>query len=143
MTTRHDVVTTELALRLVVPGGGAVPVTAAMRYEATDPYAVRVGFRTGADEMVEWTFARSLLTEGMHRAIGEGDVRVWPSTERIGQVVCLSLSSPSGHALFEMPLTGLVSFLRRTYSCVPNGCESDHVNLDAELALLVWTDPQI
>lgn len=143
MTTRHDVVTTELALHLVVPGGAAVPVTAAMRYDATDPYAVRVGFRTGADEMVEWTFARSLLTDGVHRPTGEGDVRVWPSPERPGQVVCLSLSSPSGHALFEIPVTGLVSFLRRTHTCVPSGRESDYVDLDAELALLVWTDPQV
>jgi hypothetical protein len=44
--------------------------------------------------------------------------------------------------LFEIPLSGLVEFLTRTYAAVPTGSESDYVDLDAELALLVWSDPQ-
>jgi hypothetical protein len=35
-----------------------------------------------------------------------------------------------------------MAFLSRTYSCVPTGQESDFVDLDAELALLIWTEPQ-
>ena len=41
-----------------------------------------------------------------------------------------------------MPLGGLVEFLTRTYAAVPTGLESDFVDIDAELALLVWSDPQ-
>ncbi len=52
-----------------------------------------------------------------------------------------ALSSPSGRALFEVPLGELVEFLTRTYTAVPTGSESDFVDLDAELALLMWTDP--
>ena len=142
MTVRPDLVTADLSLHLVVPGGAALPVVAEFRYEANDPYAVHVGFRTGSDEVVEWTFARQLLVEGVTHPVGEGDVQVWPSADDGSGAVCLSLSSPSGSALFEMPLSGLAQFLTRTYAAVPTGSESAHVNLDAELALLVWSDPR-
>jgi len=142
MTIRHDSITAELALRLVVPGGTPVPVAATMRYEPADPYAVSIGFRTGADEVVEWTFARELLSDGVRHPAGDGDVQVWPAAQSGGRIVCLSLSSPSGHALFEMPRSEVLSFLRRTYSVVPLGSESEAVDLDAELALLMWGGPQ-
>jgi hypothetical protein len=137
-----DLVTTDLSLHLVVPGGAALPVSSSFRYDSSDPYAIHIGFRTGDDEVVEWTFARQLLADGVTHPVGEGDVQVWPSTDDGRHAVCLSLCSPSGSALFEMPLSGLVEFLTRTYTAVPTGSESDFVDLDAELALLVWTDPQ-
>lgn len=142
MNARPDLVTTDLSLHLVVPGGASLPVSAGFRYDASDPYAVHVGFRTGGDEIVEWTFARQLIADGVTHPVGEGDVQVWPCSDEGGHAVCLSLSSPSGSALFEMPLSGLVEFLTRTYAAVPTGLESDFVDLDAELALLVWSDPQ-
>ena len=141
MNPRPPSVTAEMALRLVVPGNASLPVMASLRYDTEDPYAVHVGFRTGGDEVVEWTFARQLLTDGVSRPAGEGDVRVWPSQSGNGSVVNLALSSPSGRALFEVPLSELVEFLTRTYGAVPTGAESDFVDLDAELALLMWTDP--
>jgi Streptomyces sporulation and cell division protein, SsgA len=137
-----DLVTTELSLQLVVPGGAALPVSSDFRYDCADPYAIHIGFRTGEDEIVEWTFARQLLADGVTHPVGEGDVQVWPSSDDGSHAVCLSLCSPSGSALFEMPLSGLVEFLTRTYTAVPTGSEGDFVDLDAELALLVWTDPQ-
>lgn len=142
MTTRHDSITAEFALRLVVPGGAPVPVTASVRYDPADPYAVSIGFRTGADEVVEWTFARQLLSDGVRRPTGEGDVQVWPAAQSGGRVVCLALSSPSGHALFEMPRPDVLAFLRRTYATVPLGGEGDAIDLDAELALLLWSGPE-
>jgi len=142
MNARPDLITTDLSLLLVVPGGAALPVSAGFRYESADPYAVHVGFRTGGDEVVEWTFARQLLADGVTHPVGEGDVQVWPSSDDGPHAVCLSLCSPSGSALFEIPLGGLVEFLTRTYSAVPTGLESDFVDIDAELALLVWSDPQ-
>lgn len=139
MNARPDSVTAELALRLVVPGDASLPVLAGVRYDAGDPYAVRVAFHTGAGETVEWTFARQLLTDGVTRPVGDGDVRVWPARSAGARVVCLGLSSPSGQALFEVPLGELVEFLTRTYAAVPTGCESDFVDVDAELALLLWS----
>lgn len=141
MSPRPTIVSTDLELRLVVPGSASLPVVAGVRYEADDPYAVHVAFHTGGTDVVEWTFARQLLTDGVTRPAGDGDVQVWPSHPSGRPVVSLSLSSPSGRALFEVPLTELVQFLTRTYSAVPTGSESDFVDLDAELALLLWSEP--
>ena len=143
MTARPDSsVTAELALRLVVPGSASLPVAAGVRYDASDPYALHVAFRTGTEgtEVVEWTFARQLMTDGVTGPVGEGDVQVWPGAEGGAAVVNLALSSPSGRALFEVPLTELIEFLTRTYAAVPTGSEGDYVDVDAELALLLWSD---
>jgi len=143
---RPTLVTADLQLRLVVPGSSALPVRASMRYDVTDPYAVTVAFYTGAadasGDVVEWTFARQLLTDGVSAPVGEGDVQVWPSSSSGAPVVCLALSSPSGKALFEVPLPELVDFLGSTYAAVPTGGESAHVDVDAELALLLWAEPE-
>ena len=134
----------DLQLRLVVAGSVPLPVRAGLHYDVVDPYALQVGFHTGAagdGDVVEWTFARSLLSEGIATPTGDGDVQVWPSSSGGSPVVCLSLSSPSGKALFEVPLAELVEFLGQTYEAVPSGTESDHVDVDAELALLLWSEP--
>lgn len=136
-------VSTDLDIDLIVTGGGTVPVLASMRYDSTDPYAVHIGFCTGDDDsdVVEWTFARQLLADGVTRPVGEGDVQVGPSPGAGRAVVALSLSSPSGQARFELPLGDLVQFLTRTYTVVPTGTEGEHVDLDAELALLLGGEP--
>lgn len=143
MNTRPDTVRTELELRLVVQGASSLPVRAELRYDPTDPYAVHIAFHAGGDEVVEWTFARSLLSDGVTRPSGEGDVQVWPAKTGGRQVACLSLSSPSGTALFELPMAPLVEFMSRTYAAVAAGAEDDQVDFDAELALLLWTDPTL
>jgi hypothetical protein len=83
MTPRSTSVRTELQLRLVVPGTTSLPVRAGLQYDVADPYAVQVTFHTGSGsdgEIVGWTFARQLLTDGVTGPVGEGDVQVWPST---------------------------------------------------------------
>jgi hypothetical protein len=141
MSTRPAAVTADLDLRLVVPGSTALPVLASITYDAADPYAVQVTFHTGGERgTVEWRFARQLLTDGVTRLVGEGDVKVWPARAEGRAVVCLSLSSPSGEALFEVSLPELVEFLTRSYAAVPTGAEGDYVDIDAELALLLWAD---
>lgn len=145
MQSRPVTVTTELQLNLVVPGANSLPVRAGLAYDATDPYAVSVSFHTGSGptaDVVEWTFARQLLTDGMNAPVGQGDVQVWPSTSSGEPVACLSLSSPSGRALFEVPVPELAGFLSMTYTAVPLGSESEHVDVDAELALLLWAQPE-
>ncbi len=135
-------VSTELELRLVVPGGPSLPVLAGLRYQADDPWAVRVTFQTGEgdDGTVEWMFARELLTEGVRESVGEGDVRVWPSMADGERVVNLAMTSPSGSALFEIDRDALVEFLQQTYLAVPTGSEEGAVDLDAELALLLGSE---
>jgi len=132
-------VQTELELRLVVPGGPCLPVVAGLRYDVVDPWAVRVAFHTGGegDGVIEWLFARQLLTDGIAGAVGEGDIRVWPAFHGAERVVNLAVASPSGSALFEFDRNDLVEFLQQTYLAVPTGLEGDAVDLDAELALLL------
>jgi hypothetical protein len=137
MSTRPDTVSSEIDLRLIVADGPDRDVHADLSYSDLDPYAVSVAFHTGSGEVVEWTFARSLLTEGVADSVGDGDVQVWPSSAGGQPVVRLSLSSPSGRALFQTQLSGIVEFLTRTYTLVPTGCESDFVDVDAELAGLL------
>jgi hypothetical protein len=141
MGTSHTTVTAELGLRLVLPDSPSLPVLATLRYDADDPYAICVTFHTGADgSAVEWSFARQLLTDGSARPVGDGDVRVWPTHRNGRQLISLSLTSPSGSALFETSLSDVVEFLTRSYAAVPSGCESEYVDIDAELALLLWVD---
>jgi hypothetical protein len=137
--THIATVSAELELRLVVPGGPSLPVLATLRYETADPWAVRVGFQTGGegDGIVEWMFARQLLTDGVARTVGEGDVRVWPSTLGREHFINLAMASPSGSALFEIDRDALVEFLQQTYLAVPTGMEGEVVDLDAELAALL------
>jgi hypothetical protein len=137
--THIATVTAELELNLVVPGGPSLPVACGLRYESNDPWAVRVAFQTGGegDGIVEWMFARQLLTDGIAQACGEGDVRVWPALHGTERVVNLAMASPSGSALFEIDRDALVEFLQQTYLAVPTGHESDAVDLDAELAVLL------
>ncbi len=141
-------VRSEMVLSLVVPGATTIPVRAELSYDVADPYAVTVGFHTGSvadgpvSDVVQWTFARQLLTDGVTGPVGQGDVQVWPTQGRDAAGVSLSLSSPSGKAMFEIPLPELVEFLSLTYAAVPTGAESDHVDVDAELALLLWAEPE-
>ena len=132
-------VRTELELRLVVSGGPSLPVVAGLRYDSNDPWAVRVAFHTGGegDGIVEWMFARQLLTDGVAQACGEGDVQVWPSMHAGERVVNLAMASPSGAARFEIDRDALVEFLQQTYLAVPTGHEAEVVDFDSEIALLL------
>ncbi|KAB2341509.1 SsgA family sporulation/cell division regulator [Actinomadura rudentiformis] len=129
-------VSAELGLRLVVPDRTTVPLLAGLEYAADDPYAIRMAFYVGNDEPVEWIFARELLTVGIVRKVGDGDVEVWPTDS--DTTLNIALSSPFGNALFEVPLSPLAEFLHRTYQVVPAGQESEFVDMDAELENLLW-----
>ncbi|PRX96079.1 SsgA family sporulation/cell division regulator [Allonocardiopsis opalescens] len=133
MNSSSTTASAELGLRLVVPDRAAVPLVARLHYTAEDPYAIQMAFHVGDDEPVEWIFARELLTVGIVRRVGEGDVQVWPSTDDGERIVNIALSSPFGQAEFDAPISPLAEFLHRTYEIVPAGRESAHVDIDAEI----------
>jgi Streptomyces sporulation and cell division protein, SsgA len=138
MMNSSATVSAELGLSLVVPEHGAVPLVASMCYSADDPFAIRMAFHVGADEPVEWIFARELLAAGLHGPAGEGDVQVWPSDEAGLEVLNLALSSPFGEAHFEAPHVATAEFLRRTYEMIARGREGEFLDLDTELDDLLW-----
>jgi len=135
-------VTAELGFLLVIPRQGSVPLTASLFYTGDDPYAVRMAFHAGTDEVVEWIFARDLLTAGLTDPAGKGDVRTWPSPSGHGHggepVLNIVLSSPFGEAHFEAPMTAMAEFLRRTYDAIPAGREGEFFDIGAELDSLLW-----
>ena len=132
----HADVDTAADLRLVVPDADAVSLPVALRYRVVDPFAVTVAF-SGAEVSVEWVFARDLLLTGLTQPCGEGDVRVWPSWRSGKDLVLIALSSPDGRAVLEANAGDLRAFLDATVRLVRPGTESDHVDLDAELAGLL------
>jgi Streptomyces sporulation and cell division protein, SsgA len=126
-------VTAEISVLLALPQH-AVPLTASLHYSAGDPYAVTLAFDVIPDETVEWVLARELLAGGTKGPEGIGDVRIWPGdgADTHG-VLNIELSSPYGQARFEAPAADVAAFLARAYQLVPEGCETDHVDIDAEL----------
>ncbi|GAA1298645.1 SsgA family sporulation/cell division regulator [Planotetraspora silvatica] len=139
LTMHSTTVSAELGLRLVVPDRATVPLLAGLSYTAEDPYAIRMAFHVGNDEPVEWIFARELLTVGIVRRVGDGDVQVWPARADGERTLNISLTSPFGQALFEVPLAPLTEFLHRTYELVPAGRETDFMDLDEELINMLWS----
>ncbi|GAA4155798.1 SsgA family sporulation/cell division regulator [Actinomadura keratinilytica] len=133
-------VSAELGLRLVVPDRTTVPLLAGLEYAADDPYAIRMAFHVGDGDPVEWIFARELLTVGIVRRAGDGDVQVWPTgPDEDDGTLNLALSSPFGNARFVVPLSPLADFLHRTYKVVPAGREPEFIDIDAELENLLWS----
>jgi len=126
----------ETVLLLVTPSG-EVPVTARLRYQPQNPWAVEIEFLVDRDEWVTWTFARELLEAGASRPVGIGDVALWPGTDDEADRIFLRTSSPHGVATFALPTDDIAEFLSGSYSAVPEGSESDCLDLDAELRTLL------
>ena len=136
-------VSTELGLGLVGPEQTIVPLMASLYYSCHDPYAVKMAFHVGTDEPVEWTLARDLLAAALHSREGIGDVQAWPSAASTGEaaggqkIMNIAMTSPYGHAQFEVSAAAIETFLAQTYQLVPDGSESAYLDLDAELAELL------
>ena len=133
-----------ITLQLVGPQSWT-EVPALLCYEAADPFAVRIAFGdvgddTGAvhaeDGGIAWLVSRELLQSGLDRPSGDGDVRLWPANTA-ADVLFLHLRAPSGEALFELSRATVAAFLRQTEVLVPHGSESDLLDLDDELQVLL------
>jgi hypothetical protein len=127
-----------LALNLLSADGAELPLAAELRYSARDPLAVEALFDAGIDEPVRWVFARDLLSCGLDRRAGDGDVVVWPTNDIDGtRVVHVRLRSPHGDALLEASAEAIQSFLVSTWRLVPPGTEHEHLDIDEVLDALL------
>ena len=134
---------TRTTLQLVGPTSWT-EVSAALRYDSGDPFAVRIRFGGRAEAAdgddagsgVEWLVARDLLHAGLSRPSGDGDIRLWPARTP-GDVLFLELRAPSGHALFELSRAVLAGFVADTERLVPRGQESEVVDVEPELVELL------
>ncbi|WP_129842341.1 SsgA family sporulation/cell division regulator [Streptomyces sp. RFCAC02] len=135
------IIARELEVELVLSPERSVPVPARLVYRADDPYAVHMTFHIGSDIPVHWTFGRDLLVEGVERACGEGDVRVWPSGPQHRRSLFLALRSPDGDALLRASAPEVAEWLERTLRAVPPGEESDRIDADEVLYALLTARP--
>jgi hypothetical protein len=147
MDSSRTAISAELGLGLVGPEHVIVPLMASLYYRGQDPYAIRIAFHVGTGQPVEWTLARDLLAAALRAPEGIGDVQAWPSTapgeagacEGAGagrRILNIAMSSPFGHAQFEVSARAVEEFLWRTYEIVPAGQESGFLDFDAELTEL-------
>lgn len=129
----------QTTMRLVTTGAETIRVAVTLRYEPTDPYAVHLLFPPDcySDEPIPWKFGRDLLVGGLDEPAGIGDVRVWPYAVSRGEFVALAMTTADGNMLFEVPRSVLVRFLRRTYAVVPRGRESELLDVDACISVLL------
>ncbi|MER7771143.1 SsgA family sporulation/cell division regulator [Kitasatospora sp. NPDC096140] len=120
-----------------------VPVVAELRFDPDLPYAACLAFPIApcecvtADARVCWYFSRELLNEGRHAPTGSGDVRVGPGPA--GEVL-ITLCGPAGNAVLSAPEEDVTAFLSDCFSLVPEGSESEHLDVDATLARLLSDD---
>lgn len=112
-------------------------IDAALRYDDSDPLAVRLVFSAEASldgSEVAWAFARELLDTGLREPAGEGDVHVWP---RDGSRTVVELLSTQGVAVVEFASADLRRFLLRSYDVVPAGQEHGELDVENGLAVLL------
>jgi hypothetical protein len=127
-----------LALSLLSTDGGELPLAAELRYSAGDPLAVEALFDDGGEEPVRWVFARDLLSAGLDRRAGNGDVVVWPTNDADGtRAVHLRLRSPHGDALLEASANAIQAFLVATWRLVPPGTEHEYLDVDGVIDALL------
>ncbi|MFF4545884.1 SsgA family sporulation/cell division regulator [Streptomyces sp. NPDC001435] len=123
--------------RLVAAAPRMPSIPATLRYDRHDPFAVRMTFPAPATlEGVEvcWSFARQLLSAGLHGPEGHGDVRVRPyGYDR----TVLEFHAPEGTAVVHIRTGEIRRFLQATNELVPEGLEHLQLDLDHQLAELM------
>ncbi|WP_371476857.1 SsgA family sporulation/cell division regulator [Kitasatospora sp. NBC_00315] len=135
----RTVVEHESTVHLTGPAAGGM--TMLMRYDSDDPYAVRLDFldaatpedRTSQDGCVTWAVGRELLTVGLDRPCGTGDVFVRPGTAALTE---LAFSGVPGVAVLLVSTEALRTFLRATYTLVAAGSETARLTVPDDLSAL-------
>ncbi|WP_425245926.1 SsgA family sporulation/cell division regulator [Streptomyces sp. NEAU-NA10] len=113
----------------------ALPVT--LRYTSDDPLAVQFvfpGCATLDGEPATWTFARTLLEEGLGAPSGVGAVHVWPCGPCH---TIVELHAAQGVAMIRFDSAALHRFLLRSYTVTEPGGEFSGPALDRGLTALL------
>ncbi|MHC0432742.1 SsgA family sporulation/cell division regulator [Streptomyces sp. O3] len=104
-----------------------------LRYEARDPYAVRLTFHLPGDAPVTWAFSRELLVAGINEPCGDGDVHIAPDGPEPLADAVIRLRVGSDQALFRSGTAPLIAFLDRTDKLVPLGEERTVADFERHL----------
>jgi hypothetical protein len=133
-------VTAEPVVNLWLPRFGMTPVKCRLQYHPADPYAVTLTLDHGDGRTTTWTFARSLLADGVNDKAGDGDVRIWRVTSSNVPTVALALTSARALVHLYADLGAMSDFVTATYTSVPPGAEPGFVDLDGAIAALLRDD---
>ena len=127
-----------LILWLYVSPREMLPVQTRFHYAAADPFAISVNFSNTVGGEVTWILSRELLSEGMLRPRGEGDVRIWPPCPKHGgNRLHIQLVGRSGMALLYADITRMRSWVAGTYALIPAGTEAEAINWEASFERLL------
>ncbi|KUN26556.1 SsgD protein [Streptomyces antibioticus] len=122
---------------LLTPDDEELAVTLTLRYLSADPLAVHLLFPAWISldgEELTWTFARSLLEEGLGSPAGVGSVHVRPYD---GARTAVEFRAPEGVAIVLFDTRTLNRFLLRTYTITEPGGEPLEPVVDEGLAALL------
>lgn len=128
-----NTVQAEVTMSFLVSEELSFRIPVELDFDSADPYAVRFTFDLPGDAPVTWVFSRELLLDGLSGAIGEGDVRIEPTSCEHLADVHISLQVGAERALFRASAPPLVAFLDRTDRLVPLGSEEVCGTLEAQL----------
>ncbi|MER6520085.1 SsgA family sporulation/cell division regulator [Streptomyces sp. NPDC001553] len=121
----------KIRMSLMADPDSHVWVPARLYYNKTDPYAVQFSFDVTPDHVVQWTFARELLDQGLTAPSGIGDVKIAPIDQN--RRFSIELESPAGYACLGGPAASVKAWLNKTFEVVPAGRESESVDIDSFL----------
>ncbi|MEU7320909.1 SsgA family sporulation/cell division regulator [Streptomyces griseoviridis] len=129
----------ELKIRMAFVAGPDMRLLVPVRlyYTDTDPYAVQFSFDVAPDQVVRWTFARELLYQGLTAPAGIGDVKITPIGPHRNRCFSIELESADGYACLEGPGASVTAWLAKTFEVVPEGRESESVDIDSFLDKLL------
>ncbi|MGW2519445.1 SsgA family sporulation/cell division regulator [Streptomyces sp. NPDC001617] len=122
--------------RLLTPDDDELALTVTLRYTCADPLAVHFVFPAWISldgEEVTWTFARSLLEEGLGTPAGLGTVHIRPAGP---SQTFVEFRTPVGVAVVLFETSALRRFLLRSYEITEPGGEPLEPALDRGLAAM-------
>lgn len=127
----HDVVFVR-----TLPNVDDMLVEVELRYDSSDPFAIKACFLRGTPNEIDWLFSRELLAAGLLEPTGEGDVRIGPSVSD-PEGVQIELKTPDGAATFTVRAKDLKDLLDCSHAMVPGGEEFLWIDFEFELHRLV------
>ncbi|MFE5733671.1 SsgA family sporulation/cell division regulator [Streptomyces sp. NPDC056528] len=101
-----------------------VPLRATVRYRSRSPFVIELTLHTPTGDTV-WQLDRDMLLAGTEGPVGIGEVHIRPAP--YDQVV-LRLGDPSHAALISLGRGPALRWLNTTYTVVPAGDESSHLD---------------
>ncbi|GAA3999085.1 SsgA family sporulation/cell division regulator [Streptomyces sp. NBC_01352] len=123
-----------LVVQLQAGASDRFPVLAHLSYDAADPFAVTVVFSHDGRVLARWRLDREMLTDGLGRPVGVGDVRMRPVSTGVWEELRLEFlgdARPDGGrqcAVVFAWAPALATFLRETREVVAPGREEVRID---------------